>query len=578
MRTLLFVLIAGCEQEGPADGSNDPSGEADGGGDDGGGDDGGGTDDTGTPCTPVDYYLDADHDGYGTGDLLSDCDPVDGADVDGDCNDANADVHPGQTDGCNGVDDDCDLDFDEDGGETIPYYWDGDDDGYGTDAKAIESCGDVPEGFIAIGGDCDDTNASFHPGVTEDWTNGSDDNCDGILEMETPVEVIEASGNAWDAPTAGTPELRILGVYTSGGAGGVIDVLHDVPEAVVLVLASYDPVDWHVTETYPGTVQRIILTGYSGGTTVSAPKGVPVDTHFGGMRWAASAYDWEDAETQTLVDEAEADTSLEVTSFHGHYSPASFTISPTTEWMDVSAYPDCTKKMAGTAAGGPDVKALDPVACDDVLLNAHICLTTAGTSVEAYGLETGHTCTAATFSSTIADSYTTAMAWSDEYVYTCVGKTGTLQRASLLTGAIEKSYVYCSGVAILEGQIYVRPTGFSWSASLYDTWEDVQCGSPYSTSLATTFDSNIAIHDELLYSTAGSTDQFAWQTMDGSFSGSVILEDYNDWIWGIDVTDDAWFVFLGNDGIQWHDAADGRFMDSLGVPTGGERGLACTVL
>jgi hypothetical protein len=575
MWTLLLVLLAGCAPKGPAERSDD-SGSQNVPVDD---TSTGGTDDSGKPeCTPVDYYVDADHDGYGTGDLLSDCDPIDAADVGGDCDDTNADVHPGQEDGCNGVDDDCDLDFDEDGGETIPYYWDGDDDGYGTDTKMIESCGDVPEGFIAIGGDCDDTNAALHPGTIEDWTNGSDDNCDGVSETETPVEVIEATGNAWDAPTAGTPELRVLGVYTSGGVAGAIDVLHDVPETVVLVLASYDPVDWHVTETYPGTVQRIIVTGYSGGTTVSGPKGVPVDTYFGGMRWSASAYDWEDAETRALVAEAEAATGLELTSFHGTYSPASLTISPATEWMDVSVYPDCTKKVAGTAAGKPDVKALDPVACADVLLNAHICLTTAGTSVEAYGLETGHTCSTATFPSAIADSYTTAMAWSDEYVYTCVGKTGTLQRASLLTGTIEKSYVYCSGVAILEGQIYVRPTGFSWSASLYDTWEDVQCGSPFSTSLSTTLDSNIAIHDEILFSTAGVADQFSWQTMDGSSSGSVILEDYSDWIWGIDVTDDGWFAFLGRDGITWHDAADGRFMDSLGVPTSGERGLACTVL
>src|SRR5215203_6965990 len=110
----------------------------------------GNTDDSAIPeCTPVEYYLDADHDGYGAGDVLSDCDPVDASDVDGDCDDADPAVHPDQKDGCNGIDDDCDLDFDEDGGATIPYYWDGDGDGYGTDAKAIESCGDVPEGFVA---------------------------------------------------------------------------------------------------------------------------------------------------------------------------------------------------------------------------------------------------------------------------------------------------------------------------------------------------------------------------------------------------------------------------------------------
>jgi hypothetical protein len=574
MRVLLLVLSSGCGTDQPREGRDD-SADQNVPGDD---TSTGGPDDSATPeCTPIEYYRDGDHDGYGAGDLLSDCEPVDASDVDGDCDDADPSVHPDQKDGCNGIDDDCDLDFDEDGTATTPYYWDGDGDGFGTDAKAIESCGDVPKGFIPIGGDCDDTDAATNPASAESWTDGVDDNCDGVWETETPVQVVEATGHSWDAPTAGTPELRILGVYTSGGAGGVIEVLHDVPEAVVLVLASYDPVDWHVTETYAGTVQRIIATGYSTGTTVSGPKGVPVDTYFKGMRWSASAYDWEDSETHALVDEAEAATGLELTSFHGTYSPTSLTISPATEWMDVSAYPDCTKKVAGIASGAPDATALDPALCAGVLKNSHVCLTTNGTSVDAYGLETGDTCTAGTFTDVISDSYTTAMAWSDEYVYTCVGKAGTLQRASLLTGTIEKAYVYCSGVAILDDQIYVRPTGYWGDASLYDTWADVQCGSPIAT-VPTTFDSNMAIHDSILYSSAGITDQFSWMDLGSSSSGSVTLEDYSDWIWGIDVTDDEWFTFLGSDGITWHSSVDGRFVDSLGVPTSGERGLACTVL
>jgi hypothetical protein len=333
----------------------------------------------------------------------------------------------------------------------------------------------------------------MNPASVEDWTDGVDDNCDGVWETETPIQVVEATGTAWDAPTAGTPELRILGVYESGGAAHVIDVLHDVPEAVVLVLASYDHVEWHVTETYPGTVQRIIATGYSGGTTVSGPKGVPVDTFFGAMRWSASAYDWEDAETRDLVEQAESETGLQLTSFHGAYNPASFTISPATEWMDTSSYPDCSKKTAGVASGPPDATALDPAACASVLKNSHICLTTDGASVDAYGLDTGDACTTATFTTTIADSYTTAFAWSDEYVYTCVGKAGMLQRASLLTGTVEKSYVYCSGIAILDDQIYVRPAGY---------WGTRRCTTPGPTCSAearsrpapTTFDSNMAIH------------------------------------------------------------------------------------
>ncbi len=365
-------------------------------------------------------------------------------------------------------------------------------------------------------------------------------------------------------------------MYESSGPKHEIAVLHDVPEAVVLVLASYDYVSWVVTETYPGTVQQIILTGYSGASTVTAPKDVPVETYFGGMRWSASTYDWEDEETRALIESAESATGLEVTSFHGNYNPAAFTISPATEWMDTSIYPDCSTKPTGTVGGEPDLAALDPVACADVLTNPHVCLTSTGTTIEAYGLETGDTCTVASFTSPIVDSYTTAFAWSDEYVYTCVGKAGLLQRASLLTGTVEKSYVYCTGVANLDGEIYVRPDGFGGTASVYHTWADAQCGGP-TAALSTTSDSNIAIHDSILYSTAGSTDQFSWMDVGGSTSGSTPLEDYNDWIWGIDVTDDGWFTFLGRDGITWHTVGDGRFVDSLGVPTSGERGLACVV-
>ena len=569
MRTLLFLLIAGCEPKEPADRSNDPSAEAD-----GGAGDRGGTDDTG--CTPVDYYLDADHDGFGTGELLSACDPVDAADVDGDCDDANADVHPGRDDICNDVDDDCDLDFDEDA-TVAEYFLDADGDGYGVaDAPTVEACA-PPSGYGAAAGDCDDADPAVNPANVEDWTDGIDDNCDGVLEMETPVEVIGATGNGWDAPTAGTPELRILGVYEPGGADAVIDVLHDVPEAVVLVLYSYETTDWRVTETYPGTIQRIIVTGHSEDTTVDAPTGVPVDGYLASERWSSSAYDWEDGDTRVLVEKAEAETGLELTSFHGTYYTASFTISPATEWMDTSSYPHCSKKTAGVESGPPDATVLDPVLCAGVLKNSHVCVTVNGMSVDAYGLDAGDVCTVTTFTSTIADVYTATLAWSDEYVYTCVGMSGMLQRASLLTGRIEKAYVYCSGAAILDGQIYVRPTGSIGDASLYDTWADVQCGSPIAT-VTTSHASNMAIHDSILYSTEDKTDEFSWMDLGGSSSGSVTLEDYADWIFAIDVTDDGWFTFIGHYGITWHDAADGHFLDSLAVPKGGVRGLACTVL
>jgi hypothetical protein len=67
--------------------------------------------------TPATFYRDADGDGYGDpGRPRGTCDGttpsgyVAGAT---DCNDASATVHPGATEVCNGIDDDCDLSIDE---------------------------------------------------------------------------------------------------------------------------------------------------------------------------------------------------------------------------------------------------------------------------------------------------------------------------------------------------------------------------------------------------------------------------------------------------------------------------------
>ncbi|MEK7253510.1 MAG: S8 family serine peptidase, partial [Bacteroidota bacterium] len=54
------------------------------------------------------YYLDGDGDGYGTGAQLMACPlPANAVLLNGDCNDANPNVNPGETEVCNGVDDDC---------------------------------------------------------------------------------------------------------------------------------------------------------------------------------------------------------------------------------------------------------------------------------------------------------------------------------------------------------------------------------------------------------------------------------------------------------------------------------------
>ncbi|HHS97401.1 MAG TPA: hypothetical protein ENK08_05805, partial [Chloroflexi bacterium] len=61
-------------------------------------------------CPRSVFYADGDGDGYGTGlDTVQGCAPPPGYVAEaGDCDDASAAVHPGATELCNGVDDDCD--------------------------------------------------------------------------------------------------------------------------------------------------------------------------------------------------------------------------------------------------------------------------------------------------------------------------------------------------------------------------------------------------------------------------------------------------------------------------------------
>jgi hypothetical protein len=102
-----------------------------------------------------------------------------------DCDDSDADVNPGATEVCNGIDDDCDTLIDEGVGST--WYQDSDGDGYGNPAVSQQACSQ-PSGYVSDNTDCNDSNASVHPGATE-VCNGIDDDCDGQID--------EGVGSLW---------------------------------------------------------------------------------------------------------------------------------------------------------------------------------------------------------------------------------------------------------------------------------------------------------------------------------------------------------------------------------------------
>ena len=135
------------------------------------------------------------------GDGLSECD--------GDCVDTDPNNHPDNQEVCDGADNDCDGTIDEaPDHDSDDWTWcdDCDDSDASINPGALEICDDVDndcddnidEGFDADGdgwttcaGDCDDTEPSVNPGAVE-VCDGLDNDCDDLTD-----ESLDSDGDGW---------------------------------------------------------------------------------------------------------------------------------------------------------------------------------------------------------------------------------------------------------------------------------------------------------------------------------------------------------------------------------------------
>ncbi|NVI98379.1 putative metal-binding motif-containing protein [Myxococcus sp. AM009] len=155
-----------------------------------------------------------------------------------DCNDASPNIHPGATERCNDVDDNCNGQSDtvelslggscteaegcegvracDGNGEVrcnMPLaayaYPDVDQDGHGDrNAAPVAFCAGIAPGYVTgPADDCNDNNASIRPGATE-LCNGVDDDCDDQIDETFP-----------DLGTACTAEAQCEGVYVCDASG-----------------------------------------------------------------------------------------------------------------------------------------------------------------------------------------------------------------------------------------------------------------------------------------------------------------------------------------------------------------------
>jgi hypothetical protein len=140
----------------------------------------------------------------------------------GDCDDGNDAIHPGATEVCDEVDNDCDGQIDEDAQDTQQWFSDRDGDGFGDETTEIQACTAPPDTTQTLG-DCDDTDAAINPNQDEICGNGIDDNCDGGAGdcAKEGLGVNLEVGAVIDAALTGSTAFR--GVGTSACGAGDLD-------------------------------------------------------------------------------------------------------------------------------------------------------------------------------------------------------------------------------------------------------------------------------------------------------------------------------------------------------------------
>jgi hypothetical protein len=157
------------------------------------------------PSTKSTWYMDSDSDGFGdAAEQMLMCDQPSGYVADDtDCNDSEFTANPGAQEICDGLDNDCNDEVDEDAATDVAtWYADSDGDTYGDAGSTDINC-DQPSGYVADSTDCDDTNDLVNPGAAE-ACDGLDTDCNAATSEDGLARFVDSSSNITDYASIGS--------------------------------------------------------------------------------------------------------------------------------------------------------------------------------------------------------------------------------------------------------------------------------------------------------------------------------------------------------------------------------------
>lgn len=367
--------------------------------------------------------------------------------------------------------------------------------------------------------------------------------------------------------------LHVVGIHTSlrraeDSRDGLVDVRVVRPGPSVLVLSAYESTHWNV-EVAPGaTVTRIILAGFHA-HSVSAPEGAEIEYLSLNQNWGYFGdigYDWPSYRTTRLVDDAESYTGLTLTSFRGCYDGDSFEIATPSEIRPPHPVSD-----SDTAAV--------PAGCEHLARESQHCITA---DMAVIGLDSGEVCLGAPGGIGLSAVDATSLGWQGDYLYSCVQDRG-VARISIVDGTVDVAPIQCEAVSTDgDGLLVMLPPGAytsqGFSLVRFDSFEAAARREVSRLFDVDPYASRVALHGTRGYFAWHSTDTVEIADLDADVSlRSIQLEGYDDWIYGMDVTDDGRLLVLGpfyNAGLHVFDADTGAALGRIAPELSG-LGLAC---